>query len=189
MKNTIVYLIGHYGVGKLTVAKALCAATAARLLDNHLVNNVVFTLVRADGKTPLPKAIWTHIGHIREIAFEVIETLAPPEFSYVLTNALQDHDPIDRQWYERTVEMARRRNALFVPVLVDCDEAAHALRIDTPERAANLKHTDVASGLARRHRVKTLTIEHPNLMQLDTTHLQPAEAAQQIIAHAERLAR
>ena len=56
MKNTIVYLIGHYGVGKLTIAKAICDATGARLFDNHLANNVIFSLVRADGSTPLPRA-------------------------------------------------------------------------------------------------------------------------------------
>jgi hypothetical protein len=187
MNNTIIYLIGHYGVGKLTVAKALCAATGARLLDNHLINNVIFSLVRADGRTPLPPGVWDHIGQIREIAFEAIETLAPPEYSYVLTNALTD-DPVDRHWFGRTVELARRRNSVFIPVLLDCDEAENARRIDTPDRAANLKHTDAASALVRRRTVKPLPIDHPNLMSLDTTHLPPADAARKIIAHAERLA-
>ena len=35
----------------------LCAATGARLLDNHLINNVIFSLIQADGGTPLPKAV------------------------------------------------------------------------------------------------------------------------------------
>ena len=95
MKNTIVYLLGHPGVGKLTIAKAICAASDVRLLDNHLVNNVVFSLIHADGKTPLPEAIWDSVAGIREIAFGVIESIAPPEFSYVLTNALKN-DQIGR---------------------------------------------------------------------------------------------
>lgn len=57
MKNTIIYLIGHYGVGKLTIARQICAASDARLFDNHLVNNVVFSLIRADGKTPLNERV------------------------------------------------------------------------------------------------------------------------------------
>lgn len=187
MNNTIIYLLGHYGVGKLTVAKAICAASGARLLDNHLVNNVVFSLIRADGKTPLPDAIWDAVADIREVAFRTIETLAPPEFSYVLTNALQD-DPEDRQWFDRVVTLAARRSARFLPVLVHCDAAAHASRIDTPERAANLKHTDIASGLARRDSVRLLPIDHPNRITLDTTHVPPAAAAAEIIAAAERLA-
>jgi hypothetical protein len=161
MINTIVYLLGHYGVGKLTVARAICAQTGARLFDNHLVNNVVFSLIRVDGRTPLPDEVWDAIGEIREIAFRSIEKLAPPEYSYVLTNALTD-DPVDRQWFERAVELARRRRAKFLPVQLHCEEAEHARRIDTPERAAKLKHTDIASGLARRQTVRLLPVDHPN---------------------------
>ena len=62
MNNTIIYLIGHYGVGKLTIAKAICAATSARLFDNHLANNVVFSLIPTDGRTKLPPRIWDLIG-------------------------------------------------------------------------------------------------------------------------------
>jgi hypothetical protein len=187
MMNTIVYLLGHYGVGKLAVAKAISAQTGARLFDNHLVNNVVFSLIRADGKTTMPDDVWDAIGEIREIAFRSIEKLAPPEYSYVLTNALTD-DLVDRQWFERAIELARRRGATFLPVQLHCAEAEHARRIDTPDRAANLKHTDVTSGIARRHTVRLLPVDHPNVMTIDTTHLPPSEAAQQIIAAAERLA-
>lgn len=188
MNNTIVYLIGHYGVGKLTVAKALCAATGARLLDNHLINNVVFSLVRVDGKTPLPETVWDRINGIREIAFDAIESLAPADYSYILTNALHDI-PVDREWFERTVELARRRGAVFVPVELGCDEAENARRIGTPDREANLKLTDADLAIARRREARLLPIRHPNRLSLDTTHLPPAEAARQIIAHAERLAK
>ncbi|MCS6759712.1 MAG: hypothetical protein MO852_12755, partial [Candidatus Devosia euplotis] len=75
MNNAIVYLIGHYGVGKLTVARALCAATDARLFDNHLANNVIFSLIRADGKTSLPESVRGMIDVIRGQAFRAI---APP---------------------------------------------------------------------------------------------------------------
>jgi len=187
MNNTIVYLLGHYGVGKLTVAKAICAATGARLVDNHLINNVVFSLIEADGKTELPDAVWDATEAIWKVAFSVLEQLAPPRWSYVLTSSLID-DPIDRRWFDRAALMAERRNATFLPVVLTCDEAEHARRIPTPERAANYKHTEVASGLARRHNVRLLPIDHPNRMTLDTTHLSPTEAAAQIIAAAERLA-
>jgi hypothetical protein len=163
------------------------SATGTRLFDNHLVNNVIFSLIRADGKTPLPASVWDFTGDIREVAFRAIEALAPSDFSYVLTNALTD-DPVDRQWFDRAVELASRRGASFLPVLLDCEEAEHGRRLPTPERAANLKHTDVASGLARRHTVKLLPITHPNAMRLDITALSPDAAAQQIVDVAVRLA-
>jgi hypothetical protein len=171
----------------LTVAKAICAASGARLFDNHLVNNVIFSLIRADGKTPMPKAVWDDIGKIRQIAFDAIEKYSNINESYVLTNALTE-DPVDRQWYESTVALAARRGSMFSPVQLVVEEGEHARRIGTPEREANLKHTDVASGLARRRQIRLLPIEHPNFLELDITHLPPAEAAKQIIAHAERLA-
>ena len=70
MHNTIIYLIGHYGVGKLTIARAICAATDARLFDNHLANNVIFSLIRADGKTPLPEGVWDLIDVVRQVIIE-----------------------------------------------------------------------------------------------------------------------
>ena len=186
MRNTIVYLIGPYGVGKLTVAKALCALTGARLVDNHLINNVVFSLIRADGQTPLPQAVWDYISDIRRAAFEVMETIAPAEFSYVLTNALEDV-PQDRAWYDRACLLAERRRALFVPVMVTCDEDENARRIPSPDRAANMKHTDAASALERRRTNPVLSVSHSNRFDLDTTIVGPEDAARQIVSHISML--
>lgn len=186
LHNTIVYLLGHYGVGKLTVAKALCALTGARLVDNHLMNNVVFSLIRTDGKTALPPAVWDLIAKVREAAFEAIETLASADASFVLTNAL-DNTPEDHEWFDRVVRLARRRGALFVPVLVTCDEAENAHRIPSPEREANMKHTDVASAMERRRTAIPLPVTHANRLEIDTTLQSPKEAATAILQHVASL--
>jgi shikimate kinase len=39
MNNTIIYLIGFPGVGKLTIAKELCNETSALLVDHHTLSN------------------------------------------------------------------------------------------------------------------------------------------------------
>jgi hypothetical protein len=187
LNNTIIYLLGHYGVGKLTTAKAICHATGARLLDNHLINNVIFSLINADGKTPLPESVWDAVGKIRTIAFEAIEEIAPREYSYVLTNALTN-DPTDQLWFDRAVLLAERREAVFFPVLLTCDEVEHAKRLPTPERKANLKHTDVASGIARRHTVELLPIEHPNFATIDNTSLSPEQTAVRILSILDQMA-
>ena len=95
MRNTIIYLIGHYGVGKLTIGREICAATGARLFDNHLANNVIFSLVREDGATPLPQGVWPLIMTIRRQALSAMANLAGADASFVLTNALMDDDPMD----------------------------------------------------------------------------------------------
>jgi hypothetical protein len=188
MKNTIIYLIGHYGVGKLTIGKAICAATGARLFDNHLANNVIFSLIRVDGKTPLPECVWDMIDVIREQALLSIEELAPPDASFILTNALMESYPGDRAAYERVMETARRRGSTFVPVLLSASDAAHAARIPSPERAERLKATNVEGALQKRRTEPLLRIVHPNRLDLDTTLPSPAETARTIIEHAERLA-
>jgi len=50
-----------------------------------------------------------------------------------------------------------------------------------------LKHTDVASAIARRTRIRPLPIDHRNFMRLDNTNLSADEAAQIIIARARSL--
>ncbi|MEO8685303.1 MAG: hypothetical protein ABI414_10755, partial [Devosia sp.] len=150
MNNTIIYLIGHYGVGKLTIAKAICAATDARLFDNHLANNVVFSLIRASSKTPLPERVWGLIGVIRDQAFLAIEELTPPATSFVLTNCLLENDPGDRAAYEKVEAVAARRGNVFVPVRLTASDAAHAARLPSAERGANFKSTNVAKALDKR---------------------------------------
>ena len=188
MNNTIIYLIGHYGVGKLTIARAICAATDTRLFDNHLANNVIFSLIRADGKTPLPERVWDMIDVVRGQAFQAIEELTPSVISFVLTNCLLESYPGDRAAYEQVEAVAARRGNVFVPVLLTASDAAHASRVGSAERGERLKHIDVESALQKRQTTELLRIDHPNRLDLDTTHLPPDEAARLIIAHAERLA-
>ena len=186
MNNTIIYLIGHYGVGKLTIGKAICAATGARLFDNHLANNVIFSLIRADGTTPLPDRVWDMIGVIRGQALLAMEELAEPEASFVLTNSLLEGDPRDQAAYDKVLSVAGRRGAIFVPVILTASDAAHAARMANPDRAERLKHTDVDSAWRKRRETVLLKVDHPNRLDLDTTNLPEVEAAQLIMEHAER---
>ncbi len=188
MRNTIVYLIGHYGVGKLTIARAICAVTTAVLFDNHRVNNVIFPLIQADGKSKLPPRVWELTWVIREQAMLAIEEIAPSDTSYVLTNCLTEHNPMDRKAFDQVATLAQRRGNTFVPVLLRASDAAHAARIGSADRVANFKHTDLASAQHMRQTTELLRFEHPNRLDIDTTDLAPADAARLIIEHAERLA-
>jgi hypothetical protein len=186
--NTIIYLLGHYGVGKLTIGKAICAQTGARLFDSHLANNVIFSLIREDGKTPIPDRAWDLIMTIRRQALTAIAEIAPPERSFVFTNALMEGDPRDHAAFAEVVDVVRQRNATFVPVVLTASNQAHAERVPSPERHAHLKLTDAGLAAAARAKKTILRVDHPNRLDLDTTHLPPEEAARAIIEHAERLA-
>jgi len=184
MKNTIIYLIGYPGVGKLTVAKAACARTGARLMDNHLVNNVAFSLIEADGVTPITEGVWAEIKAIRDAALRIVAHHAPHNLSYVLTNALLD-DAGDRELFDQVRNVASVRGALFVPVVLSCDEEENMRRLVAPGRAEGLKETDVPSARRRLEAEPLLRFAHPNRLDLDITELSPEQATDRIIAHAK----
>jgi predicted kinase len=186
MKNTMIYLIGYPGVGKLTVARELCARTGARLLDNHLVNNVVFSLLERDGSTPIPAPAWDEIKHIRDAALRIVAQVAKPYQSFVLTNVLLDDDD-DRALLAQVQDTAAQRGARFVPVVLDCHEAENLRRLVTPERATGMKWTDAAAAAELRHTQPLIRFSHPNRLDVDITRQPPSQSADEIIAHIERL--
>jgi hypothetical protein len=87
MAGNIVHLIGSPGVGKLTIARKIIRQRPDFVLaDNHLINNPVFSVVKADGKTPLPAEIWAKTSQIRAIVLDTMATLSPSHLSFVMTN-------------------------------------------------------------------------------------------------------
>ncbi len=88
LHNTIIYLIGFPGTGKYTIALELANRTTIRIVDNQLINNPIFSVIGADGKTRLPNIVWDKVGVIREAVLDSICTLSPPDFSFVFTNVL-----------------------------------------------------------------------------------------------------
>lgn len=54
-KSCIVYLIGHPGTGKLTIAQNLVSSLEFIICDNQLINNPIFTLLNYDGFSVIPE--------------------------------------------------------------------------------------------------------------------------------------
>ena len=77
----IIFLNGWPGVGKLTVARHLVAATGGRLLDAHTIYNVAFYLT--EFRTPV---FYETVRKVRDIAFDRVVEL-PPRTPVVMTNA------------------------------------------------------------------------------------------------------
>ncbi|WP_173087891.1 hypothetical protein [Devosia sp. 1635] len=128
------------------------------------------------------------IDVIRGQALLAMEELAPVDASFVLTNCLLEGHQGDRATYEKVEQLALRRGSVFVPVLLTASDAAYADRIAAPERASRLKMTGASGAEHKRRTTELLRIDHPNLLNIDTTELPPPEVAQTIISHIRRLA-
>src|SRR5262245_29704703 len=116
MNGAFIYLIGFAGCGKLTIARAIQKKMDCILVDNHLINNVIFSLIDPDGKTKLPNKVWDNIHQVRSAVFDTIRNLAKPGRTFVFTNELLEGEDYHLKVFADTAELARARNALFLPV-------------------------------------------------------------------------
>ena len=186
LANTFIYLMGVAGVGKLTVAKAIAAKTGARVVDNHLINNPVFSVVRQDGVTPLPRAVWDRVFAIRVAVLETIATLSPPEWSFVFTHEAYG-ESYDIAVYQLTREAAEVRKASFLPVRLVCDPDEIARRVMNPERRILMKSANAAKSRARAAANATYDPGTRDVLTLNNTSLAPEAAAEAIIRAARAL--
>ena len=186
MKNTIVYLIGYAGTGKYTIAKEIAVLTGAVIVDNQLINTPIFSVIAADGKTPLPASIWQKIESIRCIVLDSIAVLAQPEASFIFTNELHEGKLMDRRWYEDVEILAAKRQARLLPVILYCEPEEICRRVTSPERAVRFKERNADKTREKIRTYKLLRVSHPNSLELDITNLSPIQAAQAIITHGEK---
>jgi len=192
MENVIIYLIAFAGTGKYTIAKELVGLTAReniefRLLDNHLVNNPVFNVVRIDGKTKLPSGIWSKVEAIWEVVFDTMLNMAPVHFNYILTNALHDGDLEDHAWYKRVERMAQTKQAVFIPVFMRCQKQELLKRVVNEDRNHRMKMICAKTAESFCDHEKILAVQHKNMLDLDVTNLSAQGAAKNILEHVKKI--
>jgi predicted kinase len=186
--GAFIYLFGFAGSGKLTIAKEIAERWDCIVVDNHHVNNVIFALIDIDqhGQGNLPDAMWDHIIRVRHAAMDAIRDLAKPGRNFVFTNELIEGVDRHHVWFLEIAELAHDRGALFLPVrlLVDADELAR--RITSPEREEKLKLTNPDIAVEKAANEEVFRPEGYDYLELDVTHLEPAESAARILAELER---
>lgn len=186
-QNCIIYLIGYPGTGKYTIAKKIVSfAPEFRLVDNHLINNPLFSIILADGKTPLPSRVWKNVGQIWEAVLDTMIHISPPDYSFVLTNALLNSQA-DQNWFAEVEHMADQRKALFVPVILTVSLDEHRRRIVMKDRAERFKEIDPDSPDLYAKEDSIIKLNHPNLLLLDTSCLTAEESAESIRHHLLQL--
>jgi hypothetical protein len=175
----MVYIVGPPGVGKYTIGRLLAEQLGCRLVDNYYWCNVIFSLVKEDGITPLPKGIWPLVGQVRSAVLKTIGEFSPPDWSFIFTHSALD-DPAEVKVFREIKEVAERRGSRLVVVRLSCsnpDELAH--RVAMPERRPRLKEADTAA--ARRHALlPTLDPGHGETISVETMGLVAEDVAQRI---------
>ncbi|HKE56275.1 MAG TPA: hypothetical protein VKB46_06230 [Pyrinomonadaceae bacterium] len=187
LDNTLVLLIGFAGTGKYTVGRELCDRTGAKLIDNHLINNSIFTVVNADGITPLPTGVWTKVKEIRQIVYSAIRELAPPHLSFVFTMELIEGKPGELGGFLDLAQLAADRNSLFVPIRMICDVDELCRRVTDPGRVKMLKA--ISAEAARRKGTEEMVLNptHPNLRTLNVTNMSVKETVESILREIDLL--
>lgn len=183
-KRIHIVLMGYPGVGKYTIAKELVKGKDKfRLIDNHLVNDPLFYTAGDMGEHP-PKRFWENAGKIRDALFDMIEHVSEPDLSFVFTGVIAD-DETDREWFAKLENIARARDAVFVPVILKCDAAENDKRLTTEARQNSFKLSDVHILHKLHNRFKIYEPDHPNRLVLDVTQLSPEQARDAIMKHCQ----
>ena len=177
LDNTLIVLVGFAGTGKYTIGRLLSERTGAKLVDNHLINNPVFTVVNADGVTPLPAPVWDKVGAVRRIVYETIRDISPPGLSFIFTLEMRQSDPAAHRAFRDLEELAAARGGLLIPIRLLCDVEELCRRVVDPARARRLK--DISPANARRKCAEHTVLhpEHENVRTMDVTAKTPGESA------------
>lgn len=187
MQNIVIYLVGFPGTGKYTIAKEIAALENFIVVDNHLINNPVFSLVALDGKTKLPERVWENTEKIWAAVLDTMIHVSPPNYNFVLTSALFEDNEDDHETYNKVESMTKARNSLFVPVRLLCLAEELQRRIVSGDRQARLKEISAEVALDYSQNKEVLKISHDHLFVLDVSNLTPKQAAENILAHVKSL--
>ncbi|MDT4955390.1 MAG: hypothetical protein QOJ02_3528 [Acidobacteriota bacterium] len=187
LDTTIIILIGFAGTGKYTIGRVLSERTGARLVDNHLINNPIFTVVNADGVSRLPSLVWDKVKEIRRLVYDAIREISPSELSFIFTLELRESDRAAHQAFLDLEELAAARESLLVPVRLICDVEELCRRVVDPARVERLK--EISPELAREKCAEhsVLNPQHENVRTIDVTGKSPGESADAIMREIERI--
>lgn len=183
----LLHLNAFPGTGKLTVAREIAQWKNTQLIDNHMINNSVFALVRENASDTLPEDVWGYTQRIRDVVLDAMVNIAKPEFNFVMTNCFYQEDTSDVQIYSQIKEAAQKSGRSYIPILLTCDLEEHERRITNEDREKNLKMRDASQLKSMRDEFSLCGKDHANALVLDITDLQPHETAQKIRTHVSKV--
>jgi len=169
----IININGWPGVGKLSVAELLQQQIGGRLLDNHTIFNVAFSLF--EFRSP---EFFETVRAIRQIAFSQASKV-PRTTPIVLTSAYAD-TPFGRENWAAIRGLANDHGTPLCNVVLDCELTENVRRLQSPERARLRKLTEPQPLIAARDVAPLLAEGGDHLLRFDVTELTPDQGAARI---------
>jgi hypothetical protein len=118
---------------------------------------------------------------VRCAAFDTIRDLAKPGRTFVLTNTLLDNDPEDAEWFQDVVQLARDRNAFFLPVRLTISPEELARRVVSPGRAEQFKEIDPVAAMKKANESQVLRPRGHDVLEMDITSMSAEDVAGRIV--------
>lgn len=175
-----IHINGMPGVGKLTAAKLLAEKLGARLIDNHLVIDLVLSLCERGSPE--------YLSLIQKFMAVILEEIATkPDHTFIFTNALAAEMAEDRNRVERLRDFAQHNNMSFVQVFLKCELKENQRRIVSESRQSKGKMMDADE---LKDIYQSFTIYHPPAefsLTIDTTSLSPDEVSAEIKNYLETI--
>lgn len=173
----ILQLVGPPASGKRTIGALVAERTGAALVDNHLINDPVFTALGVNGMGSLHPQALPMAGRVRRIVHEAV-LAAPPETSHIFTTWLVD-TPEDAAAFEVVRKLAAERGATFHAVWLSCAPAEMGRRLTLPDRAVRNKLRDPS----KLDDIVSLGAAPPpaDALRLDTTRTSATDTADRIV--------
>lgn len=168
----IIHINGMPGVGKFTVAKLLAEKLNARLIDNHLLIDLVLTICKRGSEE--------YISLIKKMMSVILEQIAEtPDQTFIFTNALAEKAEGDKERFHQIQHFAENSKIPFVQILLKCDLEENKRRLVSEERKIKCKLMDADE----LQNLQKYTIYHPPTelaFEIDTTRLSAQNVAEKI---------
>ena len=188
-ENTIILLMGIAGSGKRTVGEALRHLdNSFKLVHQHTAwvdpilnllgdDSSVWWSLTADG--------WQKINEARDVILSTIADVCPKSSNFIITFEMWDKDPYHLEFYKKVLNVVKKRDALFVPVRLICDENNLVSRIQEKDRRHYFKTHDPELAKQRFKEKTVFYSNHKNELTLDISNISPENAAEEILKHID----
>ncbi len=169
----LVFIYGPPASGKLTIANELSQISGIPVFHNHMTRDLVQSLYPAD--------LSEHYGLVNKLRNDVFEYCAIHGTDLIFTFVYEG--PADDQSVKAKVAAVRNNGGQVVFVEVTAHHEDLLARVDNAERHEHNKLTDKTKLESLLDNIAGASIPDEEMLHIDTSTVQPAEAAALICRH------